>query len=214
MKEVKSYKFSEITYKTLKEVFDFDLIKSQEIFKEWFSFDFNINKNDEEFLIKLIEANKYNVQDYNEYQLTSHFISPLLNRVYFYSEHFRQWFQPELAGIVNGKKLYGIPDFMVASGVMEPEKPYFFLQEFKKQKINSDPLRQLIAEMSVAIEINKTNKIHGVYNIGQNWKFIILEKLAEGKYQYHESFNFDSLKINDLKQIYINMQAVKQNYCK
>ena len=63
--------------------------------------------------------------------------------------------------------------------------------------------------MAVALEINKTNSIRGVYNIGQNWTFIIFEKTKQGKFQYYESKNFDCLKINELKQIYINLQAVK-----
>ena len=213
-KPMETYKFSEITYKILKKIVDCDLVKNQEIFKEWFNFKFEINKLDEEFLIKLIDANRYNIRDYLEYQLFGHFISPLLNRVYFYGENYRQWFQPELSGIVNGKKLYGKPDFMVASGVIEPKKPYFFIQEFKKEKINSDPLRQVLAEMTVAIEINKNKKNFGAYNIGKLWAFIILEKLSEGKYQYYESESFDCLKINDLKQIYINLQAVKHKYYK
>ena len=214
MEAKKSYNFSEITYKVLKEISDFQLVKSLEIFKDWFNFKYEINNYDEEYLIKLIEANRYNIADYLEYQLLAHFIIPLLHKVYFYGENYREWFQPEISGIVNGKILSGKPDFMVASGDFEPEKPFFFLQEFKKQKTDSDPLRQMLAQMSVAIETNKTKKIRGAYNIGRLWFFVILEKTAEGKYQYYESEGFDILKIAELKQIYINLQAVKVLYCK
>ncbi len=62
---------------------------------------------------------------------------------------------PEIYGIVNGKILKGKPDFMIASGTREPEKPFFFLQEFKKQITNSDPLSQLISQMTLAMEISK-----------------------------------------------------------
>ena len=66
--------------------------------------------------------------------------------------------------------------------------------------------------MSVAIEKNKTNIIRGVYNAGQLWSFIVLKKIKEAEYQYFESESFDCIKINDLKQIYINLQAVKYKY--
>ncbi len=214
MEAKKSYLFSEINYKILKNIIDIKLIKSQEIFKEWFDFKFEINKSDEEFLVKLIDASKYNIADYIEYQLLAHFISPFLNKVYFYGKNYREWFQTEISEIVNGKKLSGKPDFMVASGDFEPEKPFFFIQEFKKQKTNSDPLRQLLAQMTVAMEINKTTIMRGAYNIGKLWNFVIIEKTENGKYKYYESESFDSLKINDLKQIYIKLQAVKHKYCK
>ncbi len=215
METVKSYKFSEINYKVLKEIINFQLVRDRTIFNEWFNFKFEINKLDEEYLVKLIKLNEYNIQDYTEYQLLAHFISPLLNRVYFFGDNFREWYQSEISGIVNGKKLYGKPDFMVASGIREPEKPLFFIQEFKRSIPKSNPpLEQVLAQMTVAMEINKTKQMKAAYNIGKLWTFIIIEKISEGKYQYYESESFDCLKINDLKQIYINLQAVKHKYCR
>ncbi len=51
--------------------------------------------------------------------------------------------------------------------------------------------------------------IKGAYIIGAIWNFVILEKLAEDKYQYFVSQNFDSTKIDDLKGIYKNLMFVK-----
>ncbi len=48
-----------------------------------------------------------------------------------------------------------------------------------------------------------------IYNIGKLWNFVILEKINDGKYKYHESESYNCLKITELKQIYINLQAVK-----
>ncbi len=214
METQKAYKFSEITYQKLEEIADFRLVKDRTIFGEWFDFKFEINKEEEEYLKKLIILNEYNVAYYDEYQLLAHFISPLISKIYFLGDNFREWYQPEISGTVNGKKLYGKPDFMVASGVYKPEIPYFFIQEFKRQKTISDPMRQLLAQMATAMEVSKTKEIKGCYNIGRAWYFIILEKISEGKYKYYESESFDSLKINDLKKIYIYLQAVKHKYCK
>ncbi|OQX99986.1 MAG: hypothetical protein B6I24_01070 [Bacteroidetes bacterium 4572_128] len=203
----KIYKFSEINMQVLEEIADFEQVRNREIFNDWFNFKFDINKYDEEFLLKLILANEYNIDFYLEFQL--HFISPLLNKVYFYGKNYREWFHPEISGIVNGKILRGKSDFMVVSGDRKPKKPFFFLQEFKKQKTASDPMSQLIAQMSVAIEINKTNKMYGVYNIGRFWFFVVLEKITDNKYKYHESKAFDCLEFEHLKKIYTNLKAIK-----
>ncbi len=47
-----------------------------------------------------------------------------------------------------------------------------------------------------------------IYNIGKLWNFVILEKINDGKYKYHESESYNCLKITELKQIYINLQAL------
>ncbi len=214
METQKSYKFSEINYKKLKEIVNVKLVKNQKIFNEWFGFKYEINQYDENFLLKLIELNRYNIKDYDEYQLLAHFISRLLGLVYFCGENYREWYQPEISGTVNGKILYGKPDFMVASGIEEPEIPFFFIQEFKRQRTISDPLRQLLAQMATAMENNKTKHMKACYNIGRLWTFVILEKLQEDKYQYYESRSFDSLDIDHLKKIYKYLKAVKHKYCK
>ncbi|OQX98038.1 MAG: hypothetical protein B6I24_06700 [Bacteroidetes bacterium 4572_128] len=213
--EDKFYKFSEINMKILEEISDFEQVRNQDIFKEWFNFHYEIEKSDEEFLYKSIKVNRYNIDIYSELQLQLHFINPLLNRIHFYSDNFRSWFQQEISGIVNGHKISGILDFMVASGTLKPKKPYFFIQEFKKSApIPKHPKGQLFSQMAVAIETNKINKMRGAYNIGRFWFFVVLEKIKDGKYRYHESEAFNALKINDLKQIYIILKALKHKYCK
>ena len=208
------YKLSEIDYEILIKIADFKLMKDWSVFDEWFNYKHKISENDLKFLIKLVESHKYNLGYYTERQLQAQFISPLLSNVNFITDTYRSWFEYEISGIINNYKLIGFPDFMVATGERKPHKPYFFIQEFKKQLTKSNPLEQLLAEMAVALEINNKNKLYGVYNIGKWWTFIILEKITKDKYQYYESKSFDCIEINDLKQIYINLQAVKHKYCK
>ena len=208
-------KFSDISYKILKEIIEIKQVRSREIFNEWFNFKFEVNKYDEKFLIRLIKLNEYNIDFYNEYQLFAHFINPILKLVDFYGENYREWFQEKISASINNNKLKGILDFMVASGTDEPEKPYFFIQEFKKSApIPKHPIGQLLAQMAVAIENNKTINMRGAYNIGRFWFFVVLEKIDASKYQYHESESFDVLKINDLKKIFKILKAVKHKYCK
>ena len=45
--------------------------------------------------------------------------------------------------------------------------------------------------------------------MGAIWNFVILEKLSKNHYQYFISQNFDSTKIEDLKEIYKILSFVK-----
>ncbi len=214
METQKAYKFSEITYQKLEEIADFRLVKDWSVFDEWFSYKHEIEENDIEFLLKLIETHKYNLNYYTERQLQAQFITPLMFNINFNTDSYKSWYEYDLSGVVNNCKLSGSPDFMIATGERIPEKPYFFIQEFKKSKTISNPDCQVLTAMALAMEINKTEEIKGCYNIGRLWAFIILEKISDGKYKYYESESFDSLKINDLKKIYTYLQAVKHKYCK
>ena len=209
-----NYTFSKMTYKILRKVTNIIIRKRENIFEEWFDYSYKFKKEEEDFLLELIDKEELYLQKYNEELLKAKFISPLLNKVNFVTEDFRDWYSYEISAIVNGYELSGKPDFMVATGKVEPEKPYFFLQEFKKSRTTSNPDYQVLSEMAVAMEINKSKIIRGTYNIGKWWTFVILKKLDEGKYEYYESKSFDCLDIADLKQIFINLQAVKYKYCK
>ena len=212
-KIIASYNFSDMDRNILEEVLDIDVIFEQEIFNEWFNYKYEISDYELKFLTTLLESHKYNLKYYNEVQLKSQFISPLLSLVNFTKGKIRGWYERNLSGIVNNYELKGNTDFMVATGKLKPEKPFFFIQEFKKNLTKSNPLEQLLAEMAVAMQINDKNILRGTYNVGKIWSFIILEKTEQNKYQYYESDIFDSSKIDTLKQIYIYLQAVKHKYC-
>ena len=103
---------------------------------------------------------------------------------------------------------------MVATGIQEPEKPYFFIQEYKPTQFDKSVEDQLFAELLSGIAINETNIMHGCYVIGQNWRFVIMEKDENNNYFAYISEQFDSLKLDSLIQIYKNLQIVKLHYCK
>ncbi len=213
-KIIASYNFSDIDRNILEEVLDIDVIFEQEIFNEWFNYKYEISDYELKFLTTLLNAKKNYLQYYNEIQLKSQFIIPILTLVNFFTTEFKGWYERNLTGIVNNYELKGNTDFMVATGKLKPVKPFFFIQEFKKHHTKSNPLEQLLAEMAVAMQINGKNILRGTYNFGQFWKFIILEKTNQNKYQYYESKTFDSSEIEQLKKIYINLKAVKHKYCK
>jgi len=102
-----------------------------------------------------------------------------------------------------------ICDCMIATpfGLTTPKAPYFFLQEFKKQKGDQqDPEGQMLAAMLIAQKKNKNNKpIYGAWLTGSIWFFTILE----GK-NYYSSSSFDATKIEHLNQIVFILRNLKQ----
>ena len=212
-KIIESYNFSDMDRKILRKILDIDVIFEKEIFNEWFNYKYEISDYELKFLTTLLESQKNYLQYYNEIQLKSQFIIPILSFVNFFTDKFKGWYERNLYGIINNYELNGNTDFMVATRKLEPEKPFFFIQEFKKNQTKSNPLEQLLAEMAVAMGINDKNILRGTYNVDKYWNFIILEKTEQNKYKYYESDSFDSSKMDDLKQIYIYLQAIKHKYC-
>ena len=115
---------------------------------------------------------------YNQATLEWFFLIPLLRLVNYRTEHYRSFVEMPLRGEVEGVKMRGTVDFMVAAGEIEPTAPYFFLHEYKKEKGTADDvLAQLLSAMLVAQERNDNGKpIYGCYMIGRLWHFVVLNK--------------------------------------
>ncbi len=183
-------------------------------FKDWFSYSYALSEIELLFLEQLLSQHKLYVSTYSEEELKAKLIIPILNKVDFMFAEIKDWYERPLKAVINGIEIGGYVDFMVAKGIKEPRHPYFFIQEFKKSKTEVDPEDQLLAEMLVAIELNQVAIMRGAYIMGKVWSFVILEKQPHGQYEYYVSKNFDDTWLDDLKQIYINLQAVKSLYCK
>lgn len=214
--ETKSYNFSSISLTDLKTVVDIRMGTDEDHehkFEEWFRFEYALDESENQFLEKLLKKHKRRLIFYLEDTLKVKFIGAIMNQVDFSNETIQDWYHASLSGTVNKVYFNGFADFVVAKGDDQPVKPYFFIQEFKPSTPDRNPEVQLLAEMVVALEKNEEKLLRGAYLIGQNWKFVILEKIGENKFEYFVSQQFDSLDLPDLKQIYINLQAVKLKYC-
>ncbi len=205
--------FQTVRLDDLVEVVDLKQLPEQEIFKEWFNFQHSISVEEEKFLQDLIKDN-YDFLSYcSEEDLKMEFIALLLAKVRFRFKDKRGFYEQPLKAKINGVEFCGKTDFMFAMGVEVPQKPYFFIQEFKREGKSSHPKNQLLAEMLVAIELNKVNLMRGAYIVGRHWNFVMLEKIAENSFQYFVSDSFDSLNFKSLRHIYNNLQAIKLVYC-
>ena len=182
-------------------------------FQEWFSYPYSFEDTELLLLERLLNQHKLYVSTYSEEELKAKLLIPILNSVNFMFEEVKDWYERPLKAVVNSVEIGGYVDFMVAKGIKEPQRPYFFIQEFKKSKAEVDPEDQLLAELLVAITLNQTTIMRGAYIIGKAWNFVILEKQTNEQYKYYVSKIFDNTWLEDLKQIYINLQAVKHLYC-
>ena len=211
----KNLSFGNSTIEKLMEIVDIERVSNKNKFNKWFDYKYKLSENENNFLENLIEENELFLTFYNEQNLTTKFIAPILNKIKFQNKYIKDWYGYKIKCKLNGYSLSGEPDFSIATGISVPKTPYFFLQEYKRS-INpkGNPEFQVLAAMLTATTLNNTNEIKGGYIIGELWKFIVLKKLENEKYEYFVSDGFDCLKLNDLKQIYINLQAVKFLYCK
>ncbi len=214
--EQKSYNFSTIRFADLEKIVEIrqgkDKIPPQK-FNEWFKFDYVMSDEEINYFDKLIKKHYSYLDMYHEEDLKMKFLSLIYNQVNFHTEKFRDWYDAKIQGEINGVKFNGFADFLIATGLEEPQNPYFFIQEFKPTNPDKHPKNQLLAELLLAIEKNQVNIMRGGYIIGRNWFFVILEKIDENAYEYFVSQQLDSLNFEHLRQIYVCLQAVKLKYC-
>ncbi len=180
-------------------------------FDDCFNADIALENEDEDFLAALLQKEFNFIRIYKEEDLKVKFIAPVLNRIDFRSidKEIRDFYEEKVTYETEGFIFTGTPDFLISKGLEYSQKPYFFIQEFKKGKESSYPESQLLAELIAGVELNAARVIKGAYIVGAIWNFVILEKLAENTYQYFISINFDSSKLEDLKAIYKNFLFIK-----
>jgi len=212
LKYRKSLSFSKIEYQHLEELVEIKEIIDHSIFDEWFHFDYILSAEEENFLQKLLNDNIRFLDSYSEEELKAQLIIPLINKVNFFHSTIRGWYERPLKGIINNVLLHGKTDYMVARGVETPKQPYFFLQEYKRELGDKHPKNQLLAEMMVAMQLNNNDLMRGAFVISRLWNFVILKKCGSHRYEYFRSPDFNVLKINEFRQIYINLQAIKRMF--
>jgi hypothetical protein len=90
-------------------------------------------------------------------------------------------------------------------GIYEPGIPYFFLQEYKKQKKVGDPEGQMLAAMLIAQQKNANEKpIYGCFVQDKYWQFASLM----GK-DYCISESYDVRNYNQLITIILILRNLK-----
>jgi hypothetical protein len=162
--------------------------------------------------LKLKKLHKKALQSgdgWNEEELKMKFISLLFDLADIeVDDIIVSFFERPLSAVINDFKISVICDCLLASpaGIATPRVPYFFLQEFKKQKGDSnDPEAQMLAAMLVAQHRNADEKpIYGAWIVGSIWNFTLLQHK-----EYYVSRKFDAADYEDLLQIVFILRKLK-----
>lgn len=158
-------------------------------------------------LADLQELLLINADNWNEQELSLHFIGPIFSILKF-SELYRYnlFAQRHIEAIVQSYLLTGEPDELIASGYYEPEIPYFAFSEYKRQRDpNGDPAGQALAAMLVGKNLNpQPQPVYGCYVIGRDWYFMVLVD-----HHYAISRGHNALQTEALVDILCILKALK-----
>ena len=173
----------------------------------WMARTADISDFDQQILLRFQRTLKFNVHDWNEHELDSHFIGPVFALSDFSTREFNHFSQRELSATVQDILLYGRVDGMVASGWREPELPFFAFQEYKRNlDPNGDPAGQVLAAMLAGQALNNgAFPIYGCYVVGRDWYFMALDGLDYASTQGHNALDTD-----ELFDIFRILKALKQ----
>ena len=165
-----------------------------------------ISDTEKEFLLDLQEPLTWGGQAWNEAELENKFISPLIMYAKVDDRQIGYFLERPLSGKVGNYMLSGIVDGMIAKGFRDPTIPYFCMHEYKRYVDNSGyPDAQALAAMLVARELNDNRKaIYGLYIVGINWNFIVLE--TNNYYCISQVYNSTK---KDIFEIFAMIKSIK-----
>lgn len=151
------------------------------------------------------------IDAWNEQELREQFIGPILTLADFNTDHFNLFSEREMKGVLDKHELSGKPDGIIASGIYEPEKPYFCFHEYKRETDpKGDPAGQCLIAMLVAQQLNKSDDseegkpLYGAYSIGRLWFFMVLTKK-----EYAISLAYDSTHKSEMLALFRVLKQLK-----
>jgi hypothetical protein len=213
--------FSKVTLEILKYKFGLRKTNNNELINHWFekSKEYTLDDFENRFIDKYQKLLISKVELWNEFELSEHFLGPIMSMVDFNTDYFSMFAERTIEVQTENFLLTGKADMLVASGETEPINPYFCLQEYKRQTDpNGNPQFQVISEMYAASQKNKNAMpVYGISIIGKMWQFVVLQN---SEYCLSYSFTADSVQLFEiykilkaLKDILIE-NAIKENSVK
>jgi hypothetical protein len=205
IKKVNHYNVDEII-----DTFGIHKTRGNEPLKNWLTAQYTLSEDDGKLLERIYQRVQAFADGWNEEELKMNFVSFVL----FLADidevgKIRTFFERSLIGTIGNVQISVKTDCMIASpkGLGTPREPYFFLQEFKKQKGDkNDPEGQMLAAMVLAQHLNNDHKpIHGCWLVGNIWYFTMLEGQS-----YYQSNSFDANDKKDLTQIVFILRKLKE----
>ena len=172
----KTKSFNSWTQTEVEKTFGLHLMLTSDDLDAKLNVDADISDFEKTLLERLRKKAFIYVRGWNETELTAKFISGVFDTIDFDQVKYSLFLERPFQGKVNDVKINGKVDMVIAAGRDEPETPYFFLQEFKKEKgAANDPVAQLLLAMLVAQKRNQKKELFGGYISGRNWFFVLLQ---------------------------------------
>ena len=207
VKAFRDWKFEEVEL-----TFGIEQVFEHPLLTDWLSATHLPGEDDKQTLEKLCDKLLRAINTYNEEELKSFFISPLLSLVPFEGHGLRPFmdrpFSFEYGQDESGNPLVasGRVDWLLAKGRQEPREPRVFLHEYKREVMaTGEPIGQLLIAMVGARQQNaEIFPLYGCYVLGRNWFFVVLDNQ-----QYAVSKAFDATQ-DDIFGIYSALCEVQQ----
>lgn len=225
--KLSTYKFSSFSEEMVREAFGLKQeFKIEGYLTDWIAKadQMTIHNEEKEQLKYLSNKLQLFVRGWNEQELREKFIAQIIQIIDFdiYDLKVASFAEREMKVKYNNGIIQGKVEWMVARGIFEPQQPFFFIHEYKKEKDSSnDPLGQLLVTLcSVQILNNQELKptlfnpkpisfshipLYGIYIVGRFWFFIRLKNN-----RYYVSKAYDAVEIDDLEFIVKMLKAQKE----
>jgi hypothetical protein len=206
----KTLNFGKCTLPLLDEYFGLRVALELPALTQWLqqSQQVSVSEIDQIRLADLHEMLFINANNWNEQELSLHFIGPMFSMVKF-SELYRYnlFAQRYIEAKVQDYLLGGEPDELIASGYYEPQIPFFAFAEYKRQRDpNGDPAGQALAAMLVGQTLNgNQHPVYGAYVVGREWYFMVLEDT-----HYAISHGHNALQTDELSDILRILKTLKE----
>jgi hypothetical protein len=179
------------------------------LMQEWTDTSTTLNEGEQYLFDDITEHLLKQIAGWNEEMLKMNFIAFVLRLGHFKeTDNYKTYYENILEATVKGHFLKVKTDMMLATGILErPEVPYFYFQEYKKQKDpKGDVTAQLLEAFLIAQEKNQNGlPLYGCTVIGKYWEFLILEDST-----YVISNSYDCTKQDDLMQIIAILRKFKE----
>jgi hypothetical protein len=210
-KKIKMEKFYKFRETEMLNTFNIRTVFSCEVLHNWLNTNDSVTEFEDTTLNLALNRYAELGKGWNEEELKMHFISTIFNVANPNIANIcKTYFERPLEGVINNYLMHVITDCMIASPKLggDPDKPYFFLQEFKQSQRfgRTDPQGQMLAAMLLAQKVNDDNKhLYGCFVVENNWRFTTLHGL-----DYCVSHQFDATRKSDLLQIVFILRKLKE----
>jgi hypothetical protein len=170
--------FKDWTLDSIDEAFETKQVRHLPSLDSLLAFPYECSDYERQYITDLRELYYLGGDEWNEVELENKFISPLIVFAKIDNERFAYFLERPLSAIIGDYEISGRVDGMIASGYRAPKKPFFCLNEYKRQTDpDGNPKSQALASMLAAQALNDdpAQPVFGCYIIGSTWYFMVLQ---------------------------------------